>query len=209
MIRPLTLTASLAALAVMPVVASAHSSTPFCPVSPGAPYTASNDPGYGVPVVTVNADGTLRMTWPDGYSRNVAAPSGCVVAPPVEPPAVIPPAPAPVPAAPPAVVAVPPVVSIAPPIIEQGGSKTPTRTQASSARWRVISTRCRVYSRRPANGVPAGRVPGLRQVRVRRDETGAWAGFADRHRVISMNGKARVVFIPGAFCGRVIPEVAG
>ena len=132
----LVLTASLAAALAAPGLASAHSSVISCPVTPGGPYIASNDPGYGVPTITTNADGSLRLTWPDGYGRTVPAPVGCtpVAPPPPPPPAVTPPAPDVVAPA----VAVPPVISIAPPV-KEGGVKQPTRARLiSSTSYRVV-----------------------------------------------------------------------
>jgi len=94
-------TGALVALAAgaavaLPAGASAHSSTPLCPTVPGGPFTATNDPGYGTPTVTVLPDGRVRLTWADGYSITRPAPTGCVL-----PPAPLPPAP-PAPPVPPA-----------------------------------------------------------------------------------------------------------
>ena len=91
---------------------------------------------------------------------------------------------------------------------KEGGRKAPSRAQASSSRYRVVSTRCRIFSRRPANAVSPTRTPGLAQVRVRRGTDGRWAGFRDRHRVTWVNGKiTSVAFKAGEYCGRTAPAV--
>lgn len=134
----LLLTASLAAALAAPGLASAHSSVISCPATPGGPFIASDDPGYGVPTITVNADGTLRLRWPDGYSRTVAAPAGCTPVAPPEPPPVVPVAPPPaqvsIPAPPPVL---PPVIATPP--VKEGGVKQPTRGRLiSSTSYRVV-----------------------------------------------------------------------
>lgn len=97
--------ATLGAVAVMAGPALGHDGTVSCPDVPGGPYVVSADPIYGTPTVTLNADGTLTLTWPDGYQRPKPAPTGCAPVPPPEPPVVAPPAP---PLAPPPTVVVVP-----------------------------------------------------------------------------------------------------
>ena len=232
---PLVLTASIAAALALPAAAAAHNAAavPSCTaaVVTGALFAPGPNPvqvtvttatGEVVATTVVLANGVpvtvpyvlspgahevavwLSWTLPDHTRRPFVAGRASVVCPT--------PAPQPPPAEQVPVVTAP-GVPVAPPVVappKEGGVKEPSRTRASSTRWRVRTTACRIYARPPANAVPARRVPRLGQVRVRRDDTGRWAGFADRHRVTWVNGKiTRVAFIPGAFCGRIAPAVTG
>lgn len=234
---PLVLTASIAAALALPAAAAAHNAaavpsctaaavtgTLFAPGPNPVQVTVTTAAGEVVTTTIVLTNGlpvsvpyvlspgahevAVWLSWnlPDHSRRPYVAGRASVVCPtpaPEPPPAEQ----VPVVTSPGAPVA-PPVI-VAPP--KEGGVKEPTRRiRASSTRWAVRRTTCRIYARPPANAVPARRAPRLGQVRVRRDATGRWAGFRDRHRVTWVNGKiTRVAFIPGAFCGRIAPAVTG
>ncbi len=134
----LTAPACLTAVAALALAgqASAHSSVITCPATPGGPYLATNDPGYGTPTIAVLADGRLRLTWPDGYGRTVAAPTGCT---PVTPP--VPPVPEVVPPVTPPPVVVPPVVPppVVPPVVKKTCAEL---TKANAGRKWLVKAKC-------------------------------------------------------------------
>lgn len=92
---PLALAALAGGLAITAAPALGHDSTLSCSPT-GGPPVASADARYGTPTITENPDGSFTLTWPDGYTRVKAAPTGCGPTPPPTPtpPEVVPPGPA-------------------------------------------------------------------------------------------------------------------
>lgn len=123
---PLAIGALLAAAAMTPALASAHTATVTC-IDGG--YVVTPDAQYRSIFQGSVLDGAVaHLTWTDGYTKDIALPSGCVVPGPT---------PAPVPAVPelmPVVVVTPspvvPVVPVVPKVSKPKVDKT-------SCRWLI------------------------------------------------------------------------